>query len=181
MDIPTLSLVVAALAVFVGPLTGWLVARAQIRAASCQATEQISATLLVANKQIVAPMRQAWINSLRDLLAELLSSLMHYYLAGFEDRSDLEYKQLQMLEHKLQLMLNPKEEDHVRLEDTIRDMVLALQSEPGFSPAFMEHHSDATRRARAVLKREWDRVKDPLVIAAGPNNSSKPTPLRGAA
>lgn len=164
MDIPTLSLVVAALAVFFGPFVSWWIARAQIRAASRQATEQIGATLLVASKQIIAPMRQAWINSLRDLLAELLSSLMHYYLAGYEDRSDREYQQLQMLEHRLQLMLNPKEEDHVRLESTIRDMVLTLQSEPGFSPEFMEHHFEATRRARIVLKREWDRVKDPLAL-----------------
>jgi hypothetical protein len=30
-------------------------------------------------------MRQAWINALRDLLAELTSSALHYHVAGFEE------------------------------------------------------------------------------------------------
>ena len=75
--IPVLSLVVAALAVFVGPLISWLVAK-----------HQVASSLEVANKQIIAPMRQAWINSLRDLLAELTSSALHYHVAGFEERTD---------------------------------------------------------------------------------------------
>ncbi len=63
-SIPVLSLIVAALAVFVGPLISWLVAK-----------RQLASSLEVANKQIIAPMRQAWINDLRDLLAELTSSV----------------------------------------------------------------------------------------------------------
>src|SRR5216683_8062210 len=93
--IPVLSLVVAALAVFVGPFISLRVAR-----------RQVMASLEVANKQITAPMRQAWINSLRDLLAELTSSAQHYYVAGFEDRTDQEYQRLTLLEQKVRLMLN---------------------------------------------------------------------------
>ncbi len=60
--LPVLSLIVAALAVFVGPfVTAW-VARVQMRA-----------SLRAANKQIVGPMRQQWIEALRDLIAELSS------------------------------------------------------------------------------------------------------------
>src|ERR1035437_5167435 len=58
--VSVLSLVVAALAVFVGPIISLYIGR-----------RQVASTLEVANKQITAPMRQAWINSLRDLLAEL--------------------------------------------------------------------------------------------------------------
>jgi hypothetical protein len=57
--IPILSLVVAALAVFVGPIISWRIAK-----------RQVTANFATSNKQIIAPMRQAWINNLRDLLSK---------------------------------------------------------------------------------------------------------------
>ena len=45
--IPILSLIVAALAVFVGPFISWFVAKSQL-----------ASSLEIANKQIIAPMRQ---------------------------------------------------------------------------------------------------------------------------
>ena len=108
--IPILSLLIALLAVFVGPLLSWLTAR-----------RQAAIALAVANKQIIAPMRQAWINSLRDLTAELSSRALHYYQAGFEDRSDAEYQELTLLEWKIVLMLNCNEADHSELEQSIRN------------------------------------------------------------
>lgn len=85
--IPILSLVVAALAVFVGPIISRRVAN-----------RQLEANLDVANKQIIAPMRQGWINMLRDLLSEITSSALHYHVAGFEDRTDEDYQHLTHLE-----------------------------------------------------------------------------------
>jgi len=64
--IPILSLVVAALAVFVGPAISLRIAKRQIRASSALANNQLRSALDAGNKQITAPMRQAWINSLRD-------------------------------------------------------------------------------------------------------------------
>jgi hypothetical protein len=49
-------LVVAALAVFVGPVISWYAAK-----------RQLTSSLAVANKQIVAPMRQAWIKEVPQL------------------------------------------------------------------------------------------------------------------
>jgi len=66
--IPVLSLMVAALAVFFGPL---LSAR-------------------VAKRAMLGPMRQKWINDLRELLSEISSRCLHYFQAGYEDRSDQE-------------------------------------------------------------------------------------------
>ena len=119
MDIPTLSLIVAALAVFVGPIISWSIAQRQIRASSALASDQIRSSLEASNKQIIAPMRQTWINNLRDLLAELTSSALHYYVAGFEDRTEEEYQRVSLLESKVRLMLNAKEDDHQRLETLI--------------------------------------------------------------
>jgi uncharacterized protein YneF (UPF0154 family) len=84
--IPILSLLIAAIAVFVGPAISVYIAKRQIRASSEIANEQIRMTLKASSKQITAPMRQAWINCLRNLLAEISSSALHYYVAGFEER-----------------------------------------------------------------------------------------------
>jgi len=162
MDIPTLSLIVAALAVFVGPIISWSIAKRQIRASSAVASNQILSTLEASNKQIIAPMRQAWINNLRDLLAELTSSSLHYYATGFEDRSDKEYQRVSLLESKVKLMLNAKEDDHQRLETLIRKMIWAIQYEKGKKDEFPDLHTEVVGLSRAILKREWDRVKEPI-------------------
>lgn len=154
--IPVLSLVVAALAVFVGPVISLRIAR-----------RQVVSSLEVANKQIIAPMRQAWINSLRDMLSELSSSALHYFVAGFEDRTDEEYLRLTLLEHKVRLMLNPKEEDHRTLEELIRTMVGSLERRKGSESDrdFIAAYEAEIALSREVLKREWDRVKAPLAFS----------------
>jgi hypothetical protein len=149
--IPILSLIVAALAVFVGPLISLKVAR-----------RQVISSLEVANKQIIAPMRQAWINSLRDLLAEFAGSALHYFVAGYEDRSDAEYLRLSLLEHKISLMLNAKEDDHRNIEILMREMLKAIESGRKGDTDFQVSHPALMKLSREVLKREWDRVKDPI-------------------
>jgi len=149
--IPVMSLVVAALAVFLGPLISWRIAR-----------RQLASSLEVANKQIIAPMRQAWINNLRDLLAELTSSALHYYVAGFEERTDEEYRRLTLLEHKIALMLNPLEEDHKRFEQLIRLMISALERGREGEAEFPNLHRAVMDLSRQIFKREWNRVRDSI-------------------
>jgi hypothetical protein len=162
--IPILSLLVAVLAVFVGPAISLRIARRQIQASSELANNQIRSAMEASNKQITAPMRQAWINSLRDLLAELTSSALHYYVAGFEERTDEEYQRLTFLQAKVGLMLNPNEDDHKRLEGLINWMINSIQYERGKSDEFPESHGQVTALARAVLKREWNVVKEPISL-----------------
>ena len=150
MDVSTLSLIVAALAVVVGPMVSWAITKRQIRS-----------SLEVSNKQITAPIRQAWINKLRELLAELTSSALHYYVAGFEDRTDEEYQRVTLLETRIQLMLNPNEEDHQRLEVLMRRMVSEINYEKGKKDEFPGLHTEVIGLSRKILKREWDRVKNP--------------------
>ena len=149
--IPILSLTVALLAVFVGPLISLQIAR-----------RQTLSSLEVANKQVIAPMRQAWINSLRDLLAEFVSTALHYFVAGYEDRTDAEYLRLTLLEHKIQLMLNANEDDHRKIESLMRKMLNAIESGPAGDDDFQISHSALMDLSKEVLKREWDRVKDPI-------------------
>jgi hypothetical protein len=160
--IPILSLLIAAIAVFVGPAISVYIAKRQIRASSEIANEQIRMTLKASSKQITAPMRQAWINCLRNLLAEISSSALHYYVAGFEERTDREYQRLTLIQSKIQLMLNPKEDDHKRLEALISQMISALEYKTGPRNEFQEIHPQVIALSRAILKREWDVVKDPI-------------------
>ena len=146
--IPILSLVVAILAVLVGPIISWKIAK-----------RHVASSLKIANKQIVAPMRQAWINSLRDLIAEISSSGLHYYQAGYEDRKDEEYKRMTELEGKISLMLNFKEDDHKKLHDLIRKMLASLERGKEGDNIFISTHPEVLALSRDILKREWNRVK----------------------
>lgn len=106
-------------------------------------------------------MRQAWINNLRDLLSEIASSALHYHVAGFEDRTDQEYQHLTLLEYKIKLMLNPRENDHQQLESLIARMtgMLSQQGSSKLDADFEACHEAVIALSREVLKREWDRIK----------------------
>jgi hypothetical protein len=151
--IPILSLIVSIFAVFVGPLITYRIASRQMRL-SLEAT----------NKQIIAPMRQTWINSLRDALAELLSSTQHFYVTGYEYRKEADYQRIALLEYKILLMLNSKEEEHIRLEALIRHMIGSLNQGKTHGPFFEMYHSQVKDLSRTILKHEWDRVKEPILF-----------------
>ena len=167
MSIPILSLIIAALAVFFGPLISWHVAKRQIDSAAEIAKLQIEFSAEVANKQIIAPMRQAWINSLRDLVAELTGDALYYVMAEEdESKESVNFQRLTFLENKIQLMLNPNEEDHQKLEWMIHDMMEGVQqhwSEAGHEK-FTETYPEVMKLCREVLKREWHRVKDRIEV-----------------
>ena len=149
--IPVLSLIVAGLAVFAGPIISFIIAK-----------RQIASSLATSHKQVIAPMRQAWINSLRDLLAELTSKTLYYYVAGFEERKDSECQHLTLLEHRTLLMLNPTEDDHMELERLIRKMISSLDKGREGSKDFRESHTEVMAVSRRILKREWNVVKETI-------------------
>lgn len=109
-------------------------------------------------------MRQAWINSLRELIAELLGKCAHYWAAGFEDRADSEYLRITELIYKLELFMNPNEEDHVHLVKSANDMERALSagSTQETDRQFWDAHRSTADLAQKILKREWNRVKSEI-------------------
>lgn len=150
--ISILSLVVAGLVVFVGPIISLIIAKRQI-ASSFRATQ----------KQIISPIRQAWINELRIIISELSAKSAHYWAAGYEDREDLEYYRITELKHQLKLYLNPKEKDHQELLKRVDKMT----NEIGVSnfekdKEFWEAHNSVIDISQQVLKREWERVKNDI-------------------
>ena len=165
-DVSTLSLIVAILAVIVSPAVSWCIARQQVRSSLEKSRQQVRSSLEIANKGIVKPMRQAWIDKLRELLAEFASSTRHYWAAGFEDRTDEEYRHLTLLETRIQLMLNPNESDHCDLESLVHRMVRELDHGPGGRGKYPDLHPEMIALSRKILKREWDRVRKPIRPAA---------------
>ena len=121
---------------------------------------QIESAQRIARIQLVAPMRQAWINALRKLLAELLSSARHYYAAGFEDRSDNEYRRLTELEEEIVLMINPIEQEHRALLDSIRAMVSALGGGKQHDQQFLDAHRQATDLAQKNFEDRMEQGQD---------------------
>ena len=70
--ISILSLIVAALAVFTGPIL------------SARSTKY----------SMLGSMRQKWINDLRSLISEISSTCLHYFQTGYEDRIEKEYQHI---------------------------------------------------------------------------------------
>lgn len=149
-----LALIVAGLAVFVGPAIQLYIAR-----------RQIGATVRASN-------RQKWIDSLREHIAEFLTATVWLFatrhLTAGSDDSLLKWEartekreRLRHLEYLITLMLNPTEADHrslIGLLDQLREHALAR-------PEVMNKSELNTLRdqtvslAQKIFKSEWERVK----------------------
>jgi hypothetical protein len=148
--LPFISLVIAGLAVVAGPTISMRIAK-----------NQNKNNLRIANKQIIAPVRQAWINELRVLLADISGKCSHYWASGYEDRSDAEYQHITGLINKLSLYINPNEKDHVALLVFVTEMENALSTGSSIQKdkQFWEAHKSTIKQSQLILKQEWERVK----------------------
>ena len=125
-------------------------------------------TFRASRNQMLGPMRQAWINGLRDTVAEYTAHTCiarWHVLPSANDPSDVQraleledrnrFQLAYQLKEKIALLINPKETDHqelVRLVESAytayvngTDTKIALR-------AIREH-------TQMILKREWDVVK----------------------
>lgn len=137
--IPILSLLVAALAVFFGPVVAARTARSSM----------------------LGEMREKWIGEMRDLLAEFSGRCRHYYHAGFDDRTEAEYQHITTLEHKILFMVMPDNPTHRALVTSIKGMLHALRNGEAGEEEFFQSYEDLFEKGRAVLNHEWDVVKNP--------------------
>ena len=150
--IPILSLIIAGIAVFFGPLISIFVTKNTLRTNS-----------RIAAKNLISPIRQEWINDLRNTLIELTSKSAHYMVSGTEDRKDSEYYRITELEHKIKLLINPLESDHTLLVESIREMTRSLYKGGMKNETFFwEKHSKIIAISQKILKREWERVKNDI-------------------
>ena len=148
--ITIISLVIAILAVIVGPFISLYISK-----------KQTESTLRMAKQNLLGPMRQAWINDLRELIIEITTNCLHYWASGtYEDLENDEYKRISHIQQKIELMINPSEEDHVNLLKEINAMVLtAGSSSLEDDDLFHKAHKTVVETTQKVLKKEWDVVK----------------------
>lgn len=158
-----LSLVVALVAATAGPLVTMAVVRFQLRMhkeqleqQARQFREQLLQQSGQTKQQVISPMRQQWINTLRDTVAEVLSQASTRHLSGASPTS-AERMQLAAREAKLELLINPKESDHLALLQSVRFVVSSIGCEN--RQEFHVGHCKAVSIAQKVLKEEWEVTK----------------------
>lgn len=146
--IPLASLIIAALAVFVGPLFSWRIAK-----------KTLATTNRNAVRQMLLPVRQNWLSDLREKLADMLATSLHYFVAGYDDRTDEEYRRLTLLEQQIKFLLDPNDFSHQELVNGVRDTVAALNltGREGHDK-FTDAHINLERISRELVHTEWQRL-----------------------
>ncbi|UTW47125.1 hypothetical protein [Bacterioplanoides sp. SCSIO 12839] len=148
--LPVLSLIIAALAVFVGPFIS-----------SYIASKQLSATNAIAKKNIIAPIRQNWINELRIILSSLTTTCAYFWTEEDEDKRESYHLEVRALIGKLELYINANEEDHQELLKRVTRMESSMFGEdtPDHISGFWVAHRRTVEQSQKILKLEWERVK----------------------
>lgn len=106
-------------------------------------------------KTIITNNRQEWINSLRDEITSFLAVVASTSPSQkVPDIPDREMKSLWLHSYKIQLLLNPSEDDHIQLVNKIRAEINNLNEQNGQTLI-----SEIISLSQQILKREWGRVK----------------------
>ena len=150
--IPIISVVTALLAVSIGPFVTLHIARRQIKA------------------NVLSPNRQQWINTLRDEISNYLAIMARTAGATAGRVEDQEYlrtciEDLCRSESKIQLLLNPKEADHVKLITLLKESsssvwYLNSDKKDRFPEDINNLRKNIIEISQPILKREWERVKE---------------------
>ncbi len=122
-------------------------------------------TFKVAKRQIVSPIRQKWIDELRELISEYLSECEKLLVLGEdgilnkEETNEEVFTRLLYIEQKLKLMLNPNEKRHIELLEVVKEITEEIHHGVGNIIDFGGKLSGATEISQKILKEEWVRVK----------------------
>ncbi len=123
-------------------------------------------TFKVAKRQLISPMRQKWIDELRELMSQLLSESRKvvvlsegYGLLDAEKTDESAFHKILYIEQKLGLMLNPNEAEHSELLKLVRVIAEDVQLGAGDLIKFGSRIDEAEKLCQKILKHEWERVK----------------------
>jgi hypothetical protein len=136
--------------------------------------------LTLSKEQKISEMRQAWIDGLRDDLAQFFSGVRYVATAvsqHFDEQNhgkkfSHDFSEEQVTEkisvinetlYRIKLRLNPEEPEHIELERLLNSVLSCYRDGKDGDPAMLENVRNAselsTNFARIVLKAEWKRVK----------------------
>ncbi len=125
-------------------------------------------TFVIAKKQIrgtgVTQFRQQWINNLTEAISLFIAKAEVISILDLDDEDyTVHFKELSQTQHKIELMLNPKEKDHNELNeaiDIVRDLIHDEDLEDNeLNEKMNEEIEKLLAVAKRVLKREWEVVK----------------------
>ena|ERR1700733_3695607 len=179
-----LPLAIALAAVIVAPFVQWIIAKRQFVEERLRLSEQfeqqrksldsqLQSQRDLTEKQIFASVRstnrQAWINALRDDVAEFLSLASQSFLmlqkrrdrlsgliSDFEDDPE-RIARMAMLLARIALRLNPNKPDHSLLNTALDE--LNLYSNDLNVRTFLPRRANIISACQNILKTEWERVK----------------------
>lgn len=131
------------------------------------ARRQFNATVLSAN-------RQKWIESLRDLLAELIALYVAAIVVKLKWKERWEeglgpvtanpellekLERIVLVQSKIRLLINPAEADHQHLYKAVESAFRRLRDAETNKADTEADIENIAKLAQAILKREWERVK----------------------
>lgn len=129
---------------------------------------QTELSKLAIKKDILSKNRQEWINTLRNDISSYLSShelsklIIQYNKKGKETPPEYgeEFRKFQLLEYKINLLLNPNEDKSKRL---IELMIQLNKSTDYYSKSkedkYEKNKNEIIKITQSILKEEWERVK----------------------
>lgn len=112
---------------------------------------------LKSQEAIISNNRQDWIDSLRNELSSLLSHLTQYTIAS-DERQDQIFSKIWKEVYKIELLLNPNEDNHKKLINEVRK-AFSLCGKPDEEKEFKTQTELVLKLSKKVLKIEWQRVK----------------------
>jgi len=131
-------------------------------------------TFLIGKRQIISPMRQTWINELRELLSQFIL-ISHNYQDNLSLKGEKShYQELLTIHYRLVLMINRNEFRHRELiKKTKRITKLVTKSEMGRTTKIIradidmepirnkltKHIKELIELSQDILKEEWEATK----------------------
>ena len=130
--------------------------------------------LVITKEQKVSEFRQAWIDVLRNDVAELMSAINHFELTYLTYKMKNKGKwspnfigehveitnKIQLLIHRINLRLNPKDSEGIIEELEKLNKILTNPSEMLKDNALENATKNFNDKIHQVLKSEWERVKE---------------------
>lgn len=158
-----LSLCIALLAVIVSPLVSWLVSK-----------RQFETSLHISNKQVMAPIKKEWVESLQNYVAELLSTSLWFYVSEedlsqnssdteeYEDASERVEKKLLLIMSQIELMLDPTNDHHNNLLKSLKATYYSMWHGNEEFLKFPDYHKESVKICQTVIKDELLRIQSEI-------------------
>lgn len=124
-------------------------------------------SLKISKRQLIFPIRQKWIEDLREVMSEILSECQKAIIVdegqGLLSKKDVDEKllgRLMYLEQKLRLILNPIDNDHIELMKHVREITDAVHHGSRNLIDFGTNVGCAAEATQKIMRDEWSRIKN---------------------